>query len=338
MDELFRSMDPSKNGGWQATEAEREFTLVTTMMSPHSNVPSEATVTVTAPRRRWGLGLSAVAAMTVCAFAAVNVLGSNAPQPALAVTPAALHYSTSGKSAKTVLEEVARSAEAGSRESVDGQDLYFKHEMWALSTRIDGVQVTSAIIPEVRETWRKPDGSAKWKAKTKAPVFENDAQRRVWEGSGSAGKTPETWSGTSDPADMSQLRNKPAPIDPAGMTRWLSVNYESFGPGQLFDSISERNLSSLFSPQQRAAVLRVLADTEGIAYRGEATDRAGRPGVSFSVDSDYGGLPVKHTLIFDARNGKLLAYEEELTTSAGSLNVSVPSVILYVNYLEARPQ
>lgn len=275
--------------------------------------------------------------MTVCAFAAVNVLGPNA-QPVLALTPAALHYTNSGKSAQSALDELARTAEAGSRESVDGQALYFKHEIWALSTRIDGIQVTSAIIPEVRQVWRKPDGSAKWKAKTKPPVFENGAQRRIWEGSGSAGKTPTSWSGASGPADASDLRNKPAPSDTAGMARWLSLGYESFGPGQLFDSLSERNLSNLFSPQQRAALLRVLAGTEGVVYRGEVADRAGRPGVSFSVDSDYGGLPVKRTLIFDTHNGKLLAYEEELTTTAGSLNVRVPSVILYVNYLEARPQ
>ncbi|MFB8347907.1 CU044_5270 family protein [Streptomyces niveus] len=289
-------------------------------------------------RHRWLLGSVAVAASVAVGFAAVFTLGPTA-QPAFAVTPDPLNYRHAGDPATPILEEIAKEAERGSAKAPTDESgsQYFEQESWSLSTRIDGIQVTSAIVPERRETWTKPDGSARWKVRTQSPEFETASQRGAWEDAGSIGEDSQEYSDSRGPADPSDPRNQPAPTDPAAMGRWLSLGYENPGRGEIFDSVSERNLDRILSPAQRAALLRYLATLDGVTYRGSVKDRSGRPGEAFSVRSSYGGLPKVQTLVFDSDTARLLAYEEELTTDAGKLNVKVPAVVLYVTYLEARP-
>ncbi|WP_327420413.1 hypothetical protein OG612_38285 [Streptomyces sp. NBC_01527] len=109
--------------------------------------------------------------------------------------------------------------------------------------------------------------------------------------------------------------------------------YETSSPGATFDSVAERLLNRHFSPSQKAALLRTLKDTQGIRYRGNVEDRAGRVDAASTVESRYGGLPKEQTLLFDPRNGNLLAYEEELTDDGSKLNVKSPAAVLYITYL-----
>jgi hypothetical protein len=88
-------------------------------------------------------------------------------------------------------------------------------------------------------------------------------------------------------------------------------------------------------PRVRAAVLRYLAATPGLTVTGPVTDRRGRNGIGFSIESAYSGLPTRYTLIIDPRDGRLLDDEQMLTTSAGKLNVTVPAIIGYTVLLSA---
>ena len=88
-------------------------------------------------------------------------------------------------------------------------------------------------------------------------------------------------------------------------------------------------------PDVRAAVLRYVARTPGLVLVRWVTDRAGREAIAVAVD-DMSGLPTRHTLLFDPADGRLLGREEMLTTSAGKLNVPIPSVIGYTVYLDSR--
>nr|WSW67921.1 CU044_5270 family protein [Streptomyces sp. NBC_00995] len=288
-------------------------------------------------RHRWLLGGISVAASLALGIVVVLSAGPTA-QPAYAVTPAPLKFRYAEGSAALALENIAKEARRGPADATNSRigGSYFKQESWSLSTRIDGIQVTSAIVPEQRETWTKPDGSARWKVRTLPPEFGKSSQREAWEDAGSVGGNPETYEDSAGPADMADPRNQPAPTDPAAMGKWLSLGYQTPGRGEIFDSVSERNLDRVFSLAQRTALLRYLATVDGVSYRGSVKDRAGRPGVAFSVRSSYGGLPKLQTLIFDPHTATLLAYEEELTKNAGKLNVKVPAVVLYVTYLEAR--
>jgi len=87
------------------------------------------------------------------------------------------------------------------------------------------------------------------------------------------------------------------------------------------------------TPRQRAAVLQVLADTDGLVDRGQVTDRAGRPGVAISVDGSESGVQVRDILIFDPVTGALLSHEQLLLTRPTLAEALTPSVAAYVLYL-----
>ncbi|MGY4907005.1 CU044_5270 family protein [Streptomyces sp. 900116325] len=326
-DRVLRSLDPAREAATPADERALTSILSTPAEGAHAGVRRS-------PRRgrRWLLvsGLATAAA----AFAlVVTSMWGTAPQPAYAITPKPLAYQAGNRPAAKVLEEIAQRVKGLANDAPHGGTQRFVQESWSLSTRIDGAQVTSAIIPERRTTWKKPDGSQKWTVRTLKPQFQNDAQRERWGAAGSVGADPQEHSDSSGPADMSDPRNHEAPTDPSAMQRWLAEGYETSGPGETFDSVAERLLDRHFSPAQRAALLRALKDTRGITYRGNVEDRAGRVGAAFTVASRYGGLPKEQTLLFDPKNGNLLAYEEELTHDAGKLNVKPPAVVLYITYL-----
>ena len=52
----------------------------------------------------------------------------------------------------------------------------------------------------------------------------------------------------------------------------------------------------VISPQQQAALLRLLAGKPDITIDGPVTDRAGRAGVAVSTGGEYSGLPARHVL------------------------------------------
>jgi hypothetical protein len=83
-------------------------------------------------------------------------------------------------------------------------------------------------------------------------------------------------------------------------------------------------------------MLRYLSTVPGLTVLGQVTDRAGRSGVGFAVESDYSGLPTRYTVIIDPDDGRLLDCEETLTTTAGNLNVPIPSVISYTVLVSSR--
>ncbi|MEU5889016.1 hypothetical protein ABZ835_19560 [Streptomyces sp. NPDC047461] len=209
---------------------------------------------------------------------------------------------------------------------------HFVRESWSLSTRIDGLQVTSAVVPEYRETWEKPDGSSRWTVKTLPPQFQSAEQRKTWEAAGAVGQTPEE---SSDSAPARTPVSEP-PATPECMQNWLGTGHTSLTPGLAFEVVPERFMDHVFSPAQRAALLRVLQRMDGIVYAGVVRDRAGREGQAFSLAGDFGGLPNKRTLVFAPSTGSLLAYEEELTGDPGALNVKTPAVIDYSTLLTAE--
>jgi hypothetical protein len=86
-------------------------------------------------------------------------------------------------------------------------------------------------------------------------------------------------------------------------------------------------------PAQRAAAIRVLADTSGLVYRGLVLDRKGRPGIAVSVDSDGGNL--REVAVFDEATGQLLSYEQVTLLKEPGPGVRPPAVIAFVLYLAA---
>jgi hypothetical protein len=87
------------------------------------------------------------------------------------------------------------------------------------------------------------------------------------------------------------------------------------------------------SPPVEAAMLRLLALTPAVGNSGTVTDRSGRRGVAVSVDSDYTGVEISYTLVFDQSTGRLLESDQTLTGDPGKLDVPQGSVLAYTTYL-----
>ncbi|MGW4277197.1 CU044_5270 family protein, partial [Streptomyces seoulensis] len=284
-------------------------------------------------RSRWAwAAVAATVVLAALAYVALDPFGATV-QPAFAVTPPPLRPVGADGTAAEVLEAMA--------DKVGGQPdprpeawrtEHFVRDSWALSTRVDGIQVTSAVIVEHSETWEKPDGSARWKTRTLPPVFQNDAQRRVWERAGSVGAEPERSDDSSGPSTTG-AGEPPATVE--GMRKWLG-NGRRPSAGLLFEVVPERFRDHVFSPAQRAALLRLLASTKGVVHAGTVRDRAGRTGEAFCLTDRSGGLPDKRTLVFDPATGDLLAYEEQLLENPGRLNVRPYAVIGYITFLTAE--
>ncbi|MFY4721586.1 CU044_5270 family protein [Streptomyces sp. LaBMicrA B280] len=324
IDEVLRSMNPVRTG----RPADRSG--LNEILSGGRNAGTARRVHT---RRRWGWAVTAAAVTAgVVGYTVVDPFGVTA-QPALAVTPAPLRTQPSDRSAADVLEEIAgRVSGLTDTRPTPWKTEHFVSDDWALWTRVGNIQVTSAVIPERRETWEKPDGSSRWNMTTLAPRFQNQRQRTVWEEAGSVGEEPVRSSGASGPGSGSTAE-PPSTVE--GMRAWLADG-QDMGPGLLYEVLPERFQDHVFSPAQRAAVLRVLASTRGVVYAGTVKDRAGRSGEAFSLTGRFGGLPNKRTLVFDPRTGDLLASEEQLLDDAGKLNARPRSVIQYSTFRTAE--
>lgn len=124
----------------------------------------------------------------------------------------------------------------------------------------------------------------------------------------------------------------PEDQDPEALREALATNHQVDDVTEVvtafLDVANVRPLTAI----EASALLAFLSDAEGIIDYGRVDDRAGRQGHAFGFDIAGRGLPMQQVLIFDTRNGQLLAEETLLTRDAGSLNVDVPSTIGYSVY------
>ncbi|MFD9657761.1 hypothetical protein [Streptomyces mirabilis] len=247
------------------------------------------------------------------------------PETAYAATPSLMKISVEKNlPAAQVLEDIARRTEKLSES--DSWDNHFVQKSWSLTTRIGGHQITSAVMPERRDSWKKEDGSIVWSVKEEKPEFQDSGQKKLWEQQWAAVDEPETRRGKGG----SSYGNPPAPAE---MKSWLLEGSPGDTAGFISESLVQKLMTNHLTPKQRAASLRVLETKKDLKFSGTAKDRAGREGMVFTVESDSSGLPSKHTLVINPDNGKILAYEEMLTSDPGALKVKTPAVINYVTFL-----
>ncbi|WP_371611886.1 hypothetical protein [Streptomyces clavifer] len=276
-----------------------------------------------------------VLAVSVAVVAGALLIGPDLLQrpsvdPAVAATPKLLTvHMVAGESATAAkdLEGIARRVEK-LREPRGTESGPFIQETWSLTTRIGGTQITSAVVPERRETVKKPDGTTTWSVKAQKPQFQNDEQRSLWERQWEAIEEPVDRSGTGDAGYGD------APLDPAEMEAWLDQGAPEDTAGFISESVVDKLMTNHLDPEQRAALLRVLGKKEGLTTAGEVTDRAGRQGVAYAVKGNSGSIPAEHMLIVDPENGKILAYEEIFLESSSAMKVEGPAVVNYVTFLK----
>jgi hypothetical protein len=288
--------------------------------------------------RRTTLSLAGAATASVVAgIAGISALSfSSGAGSVEAATPPELAYSGTEETmdAASRLTAIADHTATLPDTTGHGRFDHLRYQQWSLFTRIDGEQVTSAVVPQQTELWLAGDGSGAGKLVRTflTPQFRDGAQERAWQNAGSPGRH-EPPLVLDSPARMWDGR---PPTGPSALTAWLRQGHPaSAGPQELLVAITDLVKEQVLTPAERAAVLRVLSKLPHLADLGTTTDRAGRPARAFAVTSSGQGLPTRFTLLVDPATGTVLGFEQTLTQSAGQLNVPIPSVVGYDLYLVA---
>ncbi|WP_432981901.1 CU044_5270 family protein [Dactylosporangium sp. CA-233914] len=165
------------------------------------------------------------------------------------------------------------------------------------------------IIPSERWEWRAADGSERIRTTFLPAVYPNEESYQYFQ------KHPVQPTGTpaADVNDLPPNPNRtiaPLPTDPAEIAKRLAG-------GDPFLKVRDWFTTRAVPLATRAELLRILANTAGVVWRGETTDRAGRKGLAVSLDDER----ARHVLIFDPRTGEMLAWddvERPVDTVAGS--------------------
>jgi hypothetical protein len=306
-------MDPA--AGEPGPDEERRATTLAAILASETPILS----------RRWILAGAGAAAVSV-AVAAVVVAERGAdipPAPGLAppaprdgyrMTPVMLTYSAPGgeNDARGRLERVADAAAAQPAPPPTDLPEHHKIKSWDLFTRV-GDEVTSTIVVTESESWRAANDSG-------AIVRRRGGETETME---------------FQPGEIGMWHDRP-PTGTDQAAAWLKMGHPAEnGPAEVMVAITDLVRERVLAPDERAAVLRVLARVPGLMANGEVEDRAGRAGQAFSLNSRYTGLMTRYTLIVDPATGAFLGFEQMLTESAGKLNVKIPSVIGYESYLVA---
>ncbi|GAB3279117.1 hypothetical protein GCM10027589_05540 [Actinocorallia lasiicapitis] len=223
------------------------------------------------------------------------------------VTPTRLAFSArpGQVSAGPVLNGLAAKARAQPSAGA-GAYSYILNRGWALQTRVAG-SAASVGVERSAETWATAEGEGEIRTRRhgKREIIKTKAGEAFY--------------------DVSTLSG-----DPKLLARQLAVGHPvANGPAERLIAVTDLLSSQILPPALQAALLKVLAAEEALVFQGDVTDRLGRRGIAIGVDSAFGGLPTRYTLIFDSRTGALLAEEKALTGSPGSLGVAPGSLLSY---------
>ncbi len=288
-----------------------------------------------ARRPRRSLLVAAAVGVTVVLVAVIGYQVVPLPQPAYAATPAALAYSGGGGPAEPLLVAIAERAKAAPGPAGRGDHEHLTMVSWDLWSQIDGERVTSAVVPTRTESWRGPNNSGRIMSTHTEPQFPSRSDRWLWRLHGSPGGDRERRISDYQTGRFPAMWPDKPPA--SGMAAWLRIGHPvTNGPAETLVAVTDLVRERVLSPAQRADVLQTVAKLPQLRYDGQVTDRAGRQGSAFSVESDYSGLPTRYTLIVDPSTGAILGYESVLTTSAGKLDVRIPAVVTYQTYVVAE--
>jgi hypothetical protein len=279
------------------------------------------------PWGRWLPFAAALLALAVVAVAAVPVaLGGHVRSAAAAGRQVpAVRGPDPAPSARNPLGELAQHLADTAYDRQRGRYTYLHTHYWALDTTATAHRTTSRIAVFDEQLWIAADNSGRDRL-ARLPDQPAGGPLR-W-------STPKPGAGTNEdfPAGR-HPRSLPEPpsADPDTLAAQLdTIQPRANGPQSVVRAIADIYRDTAPPKPVRAAMLRLLASVGAVTYRGRVTDRAGRPGVAVSVDSD-----VRDTLIFDESTGVLLAFEAVLLTQPGGLDIGPGAIresVLYLGY------
>lgn len=229
-------------------------------------------------------------------------------------TPPPLAGSPTARQVLLMLSRAAAVRAATGAGAGTGEYAYVEREWWQLPAGGSG----SGTGPVLTQSWLAPDGSGRIVSTTRTAAGRTASDAT----NGGIGHPLPPLSAGGDA--VAALLDAGAPGGGAAEP----------GPWE-FGAFTTLADTEPIPPAVGAAILRRLAGVAGALYRGAVVDRAGRVGLSVSVDSAYSGPLVRYTLVLDPASGALLESDQTLVGQPGGLAVHDGAVLAYTTFLAA---
>ncbi|MEU9118179.1 CU044_5270 family protein [Streptomyces sp. NPDC048483] len=237
------------------------------------------------------------------------------------------------------LDRLARRAEARARAAgaADGPHRGSHLQSWYASVGAGPGAAPSAVVPEERVTRWRADGSGFELVVATDPRHPG---RRVIDDTGGRwrtvkdGKVLHRKTYPAGPADGHRglgARTRP-PTDPEALREQLATLYGATGrtTPQLLAALSALLQQWTPGPRETAAIVRVLADAEGMRPAGGVTDRLGRRGQAYVYDGPDGAMnATRQMVVLDARTGQFLGTEITFTKDLPDFKIKSGEVLSY---------
>jgi hypothetical protein len=282
-------------------------------------------------RRRavWIVALAAVVAAVVAGLVVVDPWGVET-RPAYAATPKVLALtSVPAQPLGTLADGLARAA---ATRSTGASTRGSSYEQWALNSRIAGQVVRSAVVPrEVDLRWNA-DASGRERVVV-GHALTADATTGLGRPTNIVAAGTVLMDNSFAVGGYTPTFAAPPPASVAALRKYLAVGHSATGgSAELFAAVTDLRLEWQVNGPARAALLQLLGHAPGVMVLGAVHDRLGRPGLALATDSSRSGLPTRYVLVIDPKTGNVIDSEQWLTTTAGKLDVRIPSVIAYTAF------
>jgi hypothetical protein len=256
--------------------------------------------------RRWP-ALAALLLASLLSGPAGPVAVTAASASVLGPSPTAI---PEGTPAREALREIHAGLAKTGGAPAPGRYLHTRQQIWSAH---DTPEAKSGVAHEVQR-WRAADRSARElrvMPPSATPIIRDFA--------------PGTY-----PLDF----ERPSPLPEILAGQLAQAARRLPGPEHYLRAISTMYKNHCLDNAQRAAVVRILADTDGLEFHPAIVDRLGRPGVAVSATSPSpvtGDL--RDVLMFNPQTGDLLSHEQVLQVSRPGSAVRQAVVYSYVLYL-----
>lgn len=250
-----------------------------------------------------------------CPSLDVNPTGP--PPPPWPSTPITVQYPHGTTPARPQLQAIVQRVISGPAEpSGCGRYTYVHLREWAANTAVSDRQGISHLSLTDSHRWRADDGSGR--------IAENRSE--------TPSSTPASRSDDMPPATLPGPLPEPPNADPDILAHAIDAVYPWSQGGRA--GIRAADIYSWNAPtrDQRAAIVQILADST-LIWRGTTVDRAGRPGIAVSIDSNQGAT---RDLLILSRTGDVLAYEHVALRNPGRLDGPFPKILEDKTFLTHR--